>query len=337
MLSMWSKLEHIAWRRIGVSIGLAVGLALLASYALHRISDTPKTLTSIKAESEIVSFAVSNPELAILYGQGFRIAIWPDGSFDGACAEGAFLPGVGSMVTYQRIDKNPLRVTVEGTGDFRRETGETVSFAGELILLADVTCAPDLLSRRLPIWGPGSIGARFAMRSDGPAPVFLSGDLDVFGRTIDVPILDGGGSIYVAIEEMEIPPGSLIETDAAPIEGDKDLALNPEAAMFGFIKVPEDKPGLAVSVSTESLTLTITPPGGRANSSRVDLSLLVQLINDPVFLKLQLFFVLPFLLWPMFMDAINLAYSRQEKMDPDEPPSEPDIQAAPPENKEATA
>ncbi|MBC7282747.1 hypothetical protein [Hoeflea sp.] len=334
MLSMWSRPERIAWRRIGASIGLAVGLALLVSLALHLMSDNPKTLASIKAESEIVSFAVSNPELAILYGQGFRIANWPDGSLDDVCSEGAFLPGVGARVSYQRIETNPLQVTVEGTGDFRKATGETVSFAGELILIADVTCAPDLLSRRLPVWGPGSIGARFAMRSDGPGPTLLSGELDVFGRTIDVPMLDGGGSIYVAIEEMQIPPGSLIETDAARLEGDKDLAPNPEAAMFGFITV-SDQPGLVVSVSTESLELTITPPGGRANSSRVDLGLLVQLINDPVFLKIQLFFVLAFVLWPMLMDAISLAYSRPDRMDPGDPPSLPDIQATPQESKEA--
>lgn len=319
---MWNKLKRLAWLRLGLSIVFAAGLALLATLALHVLSGKPRTLASIDARTELVSFSVFNPDLAILYAQGFRIVGWPDGTLDDQCADGAFLPGVGSRVTYQRIDKSPLSASVEGEGALRKPNGEIIPFDGELILLADAGCSDSLLANRLPVWGPGRIGSAFSMRSDGPSPTLLSGTIDVFGRTVAVPIWGNGGAIYVAIEDMAIPAGSLIQTDAMPASSNSSRAPNSEAAMFGFVEL-SDEPALSVSVSTESPELSITPPGARADSSRIDLSLFVQVVNDPVFLKIQLFFALAFLLWPALMDAINLAHSRSEHETAEDGDAEP--------------
>ena len=306
---MWSKLKGLAWFRLGASIALAVALALLATLVLHALSGKPRTLTSIEARSEYVSFSVINPELAILYAQGLRIVSWPDGQLDNQCAQGAFLPDVGSRVSYQRIGDQALSISVDGKGKLRKSSNEVLPFDGELILMVDCLCADALIANRLPVWGPGQIGSAFSMRSDGPSPTLLNGTLDVFGRTMDMPLWGGAGAIYAAIDDMAIPPGSVIQTDAAATYREGADTPDPEAAMFGFVEL-SDASGLAVSISTESPQLSITPPGARADSSRVDLSLFVQVLNDPVFLKIQLFFVLAFVLWPALMDAINLAHSR---------------------------
>lgn len=333
---MWNKLKRLAWLRLGLSIVFAAGLALIATLALHGLSGKPRTLTSIDARTELISFSVFNPDLAILYAQGFRIVSWPDGTLDSQCAAGAFMPGVGSRVTYQRIDKTPLLVIVEGEGTFRKADDEILPFNGELFLMADPKCDASLMANRLPVWGPGRIGSAFSMRSDGPSPTLLSGTLDVFGRTVSVPLWGNGGAIYVAIEDMAIPAGSLIQTDPITATNASSRAPNSDAAMFGFVGL-SDEPGLSVSVSTESPELSITPPGARADSSHIDLSLFVQVINDPVFLKIQLFFALAFLIWPALMDAITLAHSRSENESADDGVTQPSSGGALfPTNKELT-
>ncbi|UHS59192.1 hypothetical protein [Agrobacterium vaccinii] len=306
---MLNKLKRLAWLRVGLSILFAAVIALVATLAVHSLSGKPRILTSIDARTEFISFTVFNPDLAILYAQGFKIVGWPDETLENQCAEGAFLPGIGSKVTYQRIDKGSLVAIVEGEGKLRKSSGEIVPFEGELVLIADPQCNASLLSNRLPVWGPGRIGSVFAMRADGPSPTLLSGTIDVFGRTVAVPFWGSGGAIYVAIEDMAIPAGSLIQTDALTVGDTGSPASNSEAAMFGFVELSDDS-GLSISVSTESPELSITPPGAKADSNRIDLSLFVQVVNDPVFLKIQLFLALAFLLWPAIMDAINLAHSR---------------------------
>jgi len=312
MQFMWSRFRRLAWARLGVSVALAVLLAALASYALHALSDNPRTLTAISARSEYASFSVFNPDLAIIYAKGLRIVTSSEANVENQCGSGVILPGVGSRVSYQRIEKNLLLITIEGKGELRDPRGKGLFFDGEIILQTDVTCDGAMLTNRLPIWGPGKIGSPFAMRSDGPSPTLLSGTLDVFGRTISVPVLNNSGSIYAAIDDMAIPPGSVVESERHRTRGGSLAVPDSESAMFGFIEVSEE-PGFAISVSTESPELSITPPGARSNSSRIDLSLFVQVLNDPVFLQIQLFFVLLFLLWPIFIDAVGLAYSRNDE------------------------
>jgi hypothetical protein len=304
---MLNNLGRLPWLRVGVSLALATLLAFGAVWGLFWFYGKPSTLTSIKARSELVTFDVFNPELAIIHAQGLRIGSWPDASRDDQCGAGAFLPGVGAKVTYQRVEQGALQITIEGAGELRTPAGGTVPFEGELLLFHDASCQPGLLANRLPVWGPGKIGSPFSMRSDGPGPILLSATLDVFGRTIDVPFFGKSGSIYVAIEEMAIPPGSFIESDR-PLDGaNEELALNPEGAMFGFVEL-SGEPGLSVFVSTESRQLGVTTPGARANSSRIDLGLFVQVLNDPGFLKIQLSFALLLLLAPKLTSAVDLVF-----------------------------
>ncbi|WP_289730289.1 hypothetical protein [Rhizobium sp. S163] len=304
---MLNRLRQLPWLHGCASLLLATVLAFGAIWGLFWFYGQPRTMTSIKAESELVTFHVFNPELAIIYAQGLRISSWPDGSRDGQCGDGAVLPGIGAEVSYQRVEQAPLQVTVEGAGELRLSTGETVPFDGELLMFRDPSCAAGLLANRLPIWGPGKIGSPFSMRSDGPGPILLSATLDVFGRTIDVPLFGRSGAIYAAVEGMEIPPGSFIESDR-PVEGARqEMGLDPAGAMFGFIDLSE-KPGFSVFVSTESRQLGVTTPGARTGISRIDLSLFVQVVNDPGFLKIQLSLALLLFLVPKVIGAADLVF-----------------------------
>lgn len=317
---MWNRFHRISWHPIATSFGLAALLATGATSALFWFSAQSTTLTSIKAKSELVAFSVFNPELAIIYASGLRVSSWPDGSQDDQCFDGAFLPGVGAQVTYLRTENGPFQILIEGKGELRKPQGDIIPFDGELLLFRDHGCG-ELLAERFPVWGPGKIGSPFSMRSDGPGPVLISATLNVFGRTIDVPLLGDGGALYAAIEEMAIPPGSLIESEKLGGRDSQASTDDAEAAMFGFVELSEDEPGFSVSVSTESRELRVTTPGARSNSSKIDLGLFVQASNDPGFLKVQLFVVLIFALWPFSMEMLKEAVSGRKKREPQAHPS----------------
>lgn len=308
---MLTRFKRLCRNPIAASFGVAALLATAATSALFWFSANSTTLTSIKANTEIVSFSVFNPELAIIYARGLKVSTWPDDeSRENQCFEGAFLPGVGAQVTYLRTENGPLQITIEGRGELRSPQGNVVPFDGELLLFRDNEECGTLQAERFPVWGPGQIGSPFSMRGDGPGPILVSGSLDVFGRTLNLPLLGDGGSLYAAIEGMAVPPGSLIETNVGEgVPGNDDA----EAAMFGFIEVNETDPGFSLSVSTESRELRLTPPGARADSSRIDLGLFVQALNDPGFLKIQLFFIFMFALWPFAIELIRSASSAISK------------------------
>lgn len=308
---MLTRLKSIGGNPIAASFGVAALLATAATSALFWFSANSTTLTSIKANSEIVSFSVFNPELAIIYAKGLKVSTWSgDENRENQCFEGAFLPGVGAQVTYLRTENDPLQIIIEGKGELRSPQGSVVPFDGELLLFRDNDECGTLQAERFPVWGPGQIGSPFSMRGDGPGPILVSGSLDVFGRTLNLPLLGDGGSLYAAIEGMAVPPGSLIETNVREGAPGNDDA---EAAMFGFIEVSDTDPGFSVSVSTESRELRLTPPGARADSSRIDLGLFVQALNDPGFLKVQLFFIFMFALWPFAIELIRSATTALSK------------------------
>lgn len=305
---MLNRFKHLCRNPIAASFGMAALLATAATSSLFWFSANSTTLTSIKANTEIVSFTVFNPELAIIYAQGLKVSSWPDDeSRDNQCFDGAFLPGVGTQVTYSRTGDAPFQISIEGKGELRSPQGDVAPFDGELLLFQEYESCGKLQSDRFPVWGPGKIGSPFSMRSDGPGPVLVSGTLDVFGRTLDVPLLGDGGSLYVAINEMAIPPGSLIETKRSSGGTNPPSIDDADAAMFGFVELTEHAPGFSVSVSTESRELRLTPPGARADSSKIDLGLFVQALNDPGFLKIQLFFIFMFALWPFVIELIRSA------------------------------
>lgn len=164
MHSIWNSISILAWRRVGASFGLALLLSLIVNFLLLWFAAQPHTLAVINGRSEFASFSVFNPELTIIYGNGLRISSWPDSSRDGKCAEGAVLPGVLSIVSYQRVEQNVLQITVNGPGELRLDDSRTEPFDGEVILYEDAECG-QLVSKRFPIWGPGKVGSAFSMQS----------------------------------------------------------------------------------------------------------------------------------------------------------------------------
>lgn len=306
MPSTWSdRFKAISWRRVATSFLLAIVLSV-ATVGILSLVRKPQTFAVIDARSEFMEFSVFNPELSFIYGTGFRISSWPDGSKDGKCASGALAPDVMSRVSYQRVEKQGLVVLIDGKGEHRLDDGSAGSFDGEVLLYADATCG-QLISNRFPIWGPGKIGSAFSMRSDGPGPILLEGSLATYGRTIDLWPFGRGGAIYSAAEPLTIPSGGYIESNAKALQAEDPVA-DELTALFGYVAL-SDEPGLAVHVTTETPRLQISTPGAQPNSSRIEVGLFAQVLNDPTILAAQIFLILLVLLWPITIDLVGLAVS----------------------------
>lgn len=329
MLSTWSdRLRALSWRRVWASLFLAIALSLGAVGAINLVRK-PQTFAVIDARSEAMEFKVFNPELSIIYGSGFRISSWPTGSKDGECAQGTLLPGVMSQVSYLRIEGRELVILVNGNGELRLEHGGAEPFDGEVVLYTDAECG-QLTTNRLPIWGPGKIGSALSMRSDGPGPILLEGSLTTFGRTVDLWPFGRGGAMYSAGEPITIPSGGYIESHGLETQ-DADPIPVEQTALFGYVTLSEE-PGLGVHVTTETPRLQVSTPGVRENSSRIEVGLFAQVLNDPTILAAQLTLVLLVLLWPITIDLVGLAVSGAEEKAPVETGGPENVRQDPSQN-----
>lgn len=329
---IWNnRLRSLAWGRVGISLLLAVIFSVLAVLVVHKVGK-PQTFAVINARSEVLSYSVFNPELAIIYGSGLKISSWPDGggvSRDGQCVGGAIIPDVMATVTYQRIEKNVIQISIDGKGELRSDQDSVAGFDGELVLYRDAECG-DPVSNRFPIWGPGKIGSAFAMRSDGPGPILLSGSLEIFGRTIDLGPFRGGGAMYPATQPLTIPSGGYIESNRP---GDREQSSNVAAedtALFGYVSL-SDEDGLGIHVTTETPELQISTPGVKENTNRIEIGLFAQVLNDPNILAIQLGLVLLALLWPISISAVSLALSRPERETHSDEPLSMKLPSTPPD------
>lgn len=304
----WNDLlRRIAWWRVSSAFALAL-VSTLAAFAIFRSISQPETFAVVNARSEYLEYRVFNPELAMLHGEGLRIAVWPDGQREDQCAGGTFLPEQLATVTYQRIENGPLQISMEGKGTYRTAEGGSDQFDGEVVLYPDPACG-SLVSSRFPIWGPGKIGSAFSVRGDGPGPILLSGTLEVFGRTVSLGPFGKGGAVYASTAQpLTIPSGGFIQSDRR--DGDETTEVSTEmTALFGYILLSEE-PGFAVHVTTETPLLQVFTPGTRENTNRIEIGLFAQVLNDPNILRAQIFFLLLFLFLPVFIDLTSLALSR---------------------------
>ncbi|WP_455273068.1 hypothetical protein [Rhizobium herbae] len=303
--------RQLAWSRVFTAVMFAL-FATMAAIVIFRSLPTPQTFVVVQAESEFLEYRVFNPELATIHTAGFSVAAWPDGAREeGACfANGAFQPQANATIAYQRIETQPLQITVTGKANFRDENGKTESLDGETILYRNTDCVTPPTTTRMPVWGPGRVGSFFSMPSDGPGPILRSGTLEIFGRTLDLGMFGGGGAVYAATSEpLTIPPGGFIRSDAG---AQNEEAIAPElTAFFGYINLT-DEPGFEVRLTTDTTRLEITAPGARETASRIEIGLFAQALNDPNILKIQIFFLLLFLFLPICIDLTGLATSRDE-------------------------
>lgn len=305
-------LGAVSWLRVAVSFLLAI-IFSLAAFGVLKLVREPQTFAVIDARSEFMEFTVFNPALSIIHGAGLKISGSGGEGEEDKCAQGAFLPSVLSRISYQRIEKQALVIVIDGKGEHRRNDGSAEAFDGEVVLYTDKKCG-DLIANRFPIWGPGKIGSALSMRSDGPGPILLEGSLATFGRTIDLQPFGWGGAIYSAGEPLTIPSGGYIESNTTQLQATDPVAAE-LTALFGYVALTEE-PGLDVHVTTETPRLQVSTPGVRENSSRIEVGLFAQVLNDPTILAVQLFFVLLVLLWPITIDLVGLALSNPREQVP---------------------
>lgn len=284
---------------------LSLVFALLP-FGIMWLLSIPATLAVIEGQTEYLSYRSFNPELSKFSANGFRVSFAADEHLEGTCLEGTIAPDVDARISYTKRRGEALALHMDGKGGEIRKTSETVKFQADIALFADPACGERAV-RKLPVWGPGRIGDAFTVREDGIAPTLLSGNLSLFGRTVNLGWLGQGNQLYPASSQsFALPPGGWLWTDGTPSSGDK---VSPEqAALFGFVEV-EDEGALAMRLSTETPHLQIVAPGGRMEPDRIEIGMFVQILNDPNILKLQLFIFILFFLLPIVSDLVNVARS----------------------------
>lgn len=267
----------------------------------------PTTIAVIEGRTEILNYRTFNPQLSSFSTNGFRVAYAGNYEIEDECIQGTFVPSVSTLIEYTRQADDHLTINVEGNGQIRSGS-QITEINGSLGLYADPECGPTSASK-LPVWGPGQIGNAFTVRSDGIGPVLLSGNLSVFGRTLDLGILGTGGALYSATARpLALPPGGWIRTDDVSPSNDAEVSSE-LTALFGFLAV--DGNAFQMSLSTETPLLQVVAPGGRLEPGRIEIGMFAQILNDPNVLRLQLAVLIFFFLLPVITDLVSFAVSQK--------------------------
>lgn len=305
MRSIWSSaLQILAWQRVVAAFAISVVLTVLSLWVFGSLGG-PRTFAVIQANSEYLKYRVFNTQLASFPADGFRVGLADDTALEGQCLTGMVEPRLDGTVEYIRRTGSELIISLSAGGI----TSSGVSMDGPTSLVADETCS-EATPVLLPVWGPGQVGDTFTVRSDGFGPILLSGSLEVFGRTIDLGWFGQGGAVYSASSDpMTIPPGGWLWTDGGDAAKGSDLPPE-EAALFGYVDRQAEH-GLNVRVTTESPLLQIIAPGGRLDPGRIEIGLFAQALNDPNILRAQFALLIFLLLFPIMIDLVALATSRE--------------------------
>lgn len=263
----------------------------------------PRTLTVINAEVESLEFSVSNPDQAAIDVENMRLI----GDVAGVtgCFSGRLEPALSSTVSYSGRHNEPLLITIETVTGL--DGRGLASAAHDVQLVAD---CPGVEAVRLPVFGPGSLGDRLSQRADGWSYVLLSGSLNVYGRTLSIPLpgFRAGGALYPAFEQpVVLPAASRVETRSG-IAGRGSA----DRAMIGFAEWRPDQP-LQVAVSTAADEISILPPGAAAQPMRIEIGIFAQIFSDPNILRLQAYLLIFILLLPIVLDTIALALAGSDQ------------------------
>lgn len=309
MRSIWIRqASRLAWGKIFTAFGLSLAVTA-ATVSIFGMMGNPATLAVIEAESEYVRYRVFNENMAAFPGEGLRITLADDFDLEGQCAGGSVSPHSESVVEYiSSRGSAGMVVVVSGSAQFTTRDG--IEGRGEVALVSDRSCGRP--AAKFPVWGPGQVGSIFAVRNDGVDPVLLSGEVDVFGRTLHLGPLGAGGALYSATPDpMRLPAGGAIWTDGGGA-GERAREAPESSALFGFVATRHGQ-ALQVNVTTEAPEIEIIAPGGELDPSRIEIGFFAQAINDPNILRLQLSFVVFFLLFPIAMDFVLLATAKESK------------------------
>ena len=244
-------------------------------------------VSTAELRSERLSFDVVDARKAAFYVAGVRIGALGGGE-PGPCRNGLFTPARGATVTYGRVGKGPIEITLTpaqaggdassaAAGSFEPADGSpAVAYRDATAILTDKACEPPG-AQRLPIWGHLRIGQEFrpAASRDAPEPVFLlGGKLEVAAHAIYTRAL-------YEVTTVTVPVGARLETYAP------DGAKDPEEAIWwGAATADPDHVALEVAAATEAPSLALYRPN-QTDADIIKLSALTQLAADPSILFLS--------------------------------------------------
>lgn len=278
-------------------------IALLALYILFVFYILPgaEVLSTAEIHTEHVSFDVIDSQKAAFHIAGMRVAEL--GSSAGNCEKGLFTPSLGADVTFGRIGKGPVEITITpdagrsdaAAGLLDRDESERPAgrqarpgqrFVRPIAMQQDRAClniGPEagFPAVRLPIWGRAQIGREFrpAASVSSPEPsLLIDGKLVVSAhRAFATWLFDT--SLY-EVRSVTLPVASRLEA-LRPDESGRD------AIWWGIASIDPDKTALIVNVATEAPRLALYRPY-RTEADIISVSWLTQLTDDPSIIRVQI-------------------------------------------------
>ena len=253
----------------------------------------PDVLSTADIHAERISVDVVDARKAAFYIAGVKIGAF-GGNEPSACLSGLFTPARGTAVSYGRVGKGPLEITLTpivetaglspaavAVGSFEPAGGKpAMQYRGTTLIVTDERCNPPT-SQRLPFWGHLRVGQEFrpASGSYAPEPSFLlSGKLEVAAHAIWT------GTLY-QVTSVTLPAGGRLQTNAR--EQRQNRA--DQAVWWGTATVDPDHVALDVVAATEAPSLALYRPN-RTQADRIELSTLTQLTADPTIVKITFIF-----------------------------------------------
>ncbi|WP_119461353.1 hypothetical protein [Rhodospirillaceae bacterium SYSU D60014] len=267
------------------------------------------TLSIINAQVEKIEFRVSNAEQAVISVDNMRLSTEAAGPI--ACGRKEIEPALGSLVTYTSRRDEPLVIEVENYRRIGSQARRDAADEEKAIALVAEGCG-SAQGMRLPVFGPGRLGDRLSQRFEGWSYLLLSGSLNVYGRTLSIPLpsFSAGGALYPAFSEpILLPAGSELDTMLG-------AASDPRTALVGFATVTSGEP-LDVAVSTAAEQINVHPPGSGTDPIRIEIGTFTQILNDPNVLRLSAYILILVLLLPIMIGLVSLAADEREREKPD--------------------
>jgi hypothetical protein len=262
---------------------LAVGTSAL--WTVYWLLPEPVVRAELKANAEFVRIEVVNPEVSgIRIG---RMRAVPDDEDTGSCISGLVLPERGAEVSYLRVGKGRLYISLAPKADaapsgpavrsaiLRQQDGSRLSLNGPYRFVEDESCSGQPVER-LTVNGVAEFGRelRGADLNREPAAGYLfDGEINIFVHSVErIAMLRLPPRIH-KVENMSVPTGSRV--------GARPAVDGTPSVWWGLANIDREVRGLAIEAVTYAPGVSMTVPASDGASIRIDFGLYSRVSDDP--------------------------------------------------------
>jgi hypothetical protein len=233
----------------------------------HWLAERVHGVSRISAQTELISFVVTNAQTSSMALRGFRVARG-DSPLERTCISGALAPVLDATVTYGRPGWGPLTIRIAAPGHADSpiaalftpwKSDRRIALSSPVELVFDPSCklprgddeALDLsrfpVPYGLPVFGRATLGSESHSARATRVPYFSH------------------GALY-PVDVIDLPVGSRIDArrDAGALHDARQKGHEEEAEeganWAGVVFLDPFKPGLTAEVETDTTSLRIVRP-----------------------------------------------------------------------------